>query len=67
MLAVPLKDTPPIFLAVSSAVAVPALPDIFPVTRPLTVTLLNELVPVDAVTLPVSAPVNVVASTVPEK
>ena len=63
MLAVPLNDTPPIFLAVSSAVAVPALPDIFPVTRPLTVTLLNVDVPDAMFTLPA----NVGAVTVPEK
>ena len=63
MLAVPLNDTPPIVLAVCSAVAVPALPDTLPVTSP--------------VRLPVASPVRLavneetpdiaVAYTVPPK
>ena len=35
MLAVPSKETPPIVLAVSRAVAVPALPETLPVTLPV--------------------------------
>ena len=68
ILAVPLNDTPPIFLAVSSAVAVSALPvKLVAVNVPLIDTLLNEDDPVLAVTLPVSPPENVFAVTVPEK
>ena len=67
MSAVPLKDTPPIFLAVSNWVADPALPDILPVNVPLTVRLLKVDVPLFAVTLPVNAPANVAALTVPPK
>ena len=67
MLAEPLNDTPPIFLAVSNWVAVPELPDILPVNValnvPLTVTLLNVDVPDPALTLPE----NVVAVAVPDK
>ena len=67
MLAVPLNDTPPIFLAFSNWVADPALPDILPVNValnvPLTVTLLNVDVPDPALTLPE----NVVAVAVPDK
>ena len=66
MLAVPLNDTPPIVLAVSSAVAVSALPvKLVAVNVPLIVTLLNEDDPVLAVTLPVSPPENSFAVTVP--
>ena len=65
--AVPLNDTPPILLAVCNAVAVFELPEILPVkvalNVPLTVTLLNVLVPVDELTLPAK----VVALTVPPK
>ena len=66
MLAVPSKDTPPIVLAVSKAVAVAALPvvepdvpETLPVTLPVTFpSKLATNVPVDIVKLPVEAPVN---------
>ena len=52
ILAVPLNDTPPIFLAVCNAVAVPALPDTSPVTSPVRLPVtspvrlaVNELTP----------------------
>ena len=68
MSADPSNDTPPIFLAVASFVAVSALPvKLVADNVPLIVTLLNELDPVDAVTLPDNPPVNVPAVTVPEK
>ena len=51
MLAVPLNDTPPIFLAVCNCVAVSALPvKLVAVNVPLTVKLLNVDVPDPAVT-----------------
>ena len=68
MSAVPLNDTPPIFLAVCNCVAVSELPVKFvAVNVPLTVKLLNVDVPDPAVTLPDKSPENVVALTVPEK
>jgi hypothetical protein len=52
MLADPLKETPPIVLAFSSTVAVPALPDTVPVTFPVILPVKEVAVTIPVTTAP---------------